>query len=157
MVVVICVFLRGSLVPKGFFSTCQVRVARFYQSCFSFFFSFFFFFSFSSSFSSPTLFLAKPLCQLRIALCTAGPHPPGSENCVHGWTSFARVRSQCAPLDLDQRVRSKCAPRDLFRQGPIAVCTASDLNRQGPMAVCTAGPPSICSQNVRTYVKLNAR
>ena len=137
------VFFSGAALYLRFFSTCQVRVARFYQSCFSFFFSFFFF-SFSSSFSSPILFLAKPLCQLRIALCTAGPHPPGSENCVHGWTSSARVRSQCGSVDLDQRVRSQCAPRDLFRQGPIAVCTASDLNRQGPMAVCTAGPPSIC-------------
>ena len=61
-----------------------------------------------------------------IAVCTAGPQPQGSDRSVHRgpqpqgsdrsvhpWTSTARIRSQCAPLD---------------------------LNRKDPIAVCTAGP-----------------
>ena len=127
-----------------YFPTCQVRVARFYH--YSFYFSFFYFFSlfsFSAS-SSPaplrrakglanplsqvTKCLATPLRQLRIAVCTAGPQPPGSDRSaqpptagphppgsdrnaqppgsdrnVHRWTSSARVRAQCAPLDLNRQ------------------------------------------------------
>ena len=146
-----------------------MRVARFYQN------------SFSSSFSSSPILFAKclanclrqasrqssspsvssrrlgnPLCQVRIAVCTAGPHPSGSDRNVHRWTSAARVRAPSA------------AP-DCSRQGPSAVCTAGphrsvhrwtssarvrwqcaplDLNRQGPIAVYTAGlqlPGSYCS------------
>ena len=65
--------------------------------------------NFPRQFSSPILFaklLANPLRQLRIAVCTAGPHPPGSERNVHRWTSSV-------------------APLDLICQGPSAVCTAA--------------------------------
>ena len=60
----------------------------------------------SSPSVSPILFakcLANPFRQLGIAVCTAGPHPPGSDRSVHRWTSSARVRSQCAPLDLNRQ------------------------------------------------------
>ena len=85
----------------------QVRVARFYQNSFSFS-------------SWPILFaklLANPVRQLQIAVSTAGPQPKGSERSEQWWTSTAKVRAQCAPLDLN-------------RQGPIAVRTAG--HQRGP-------------------------
>ena len=86
----------------------------------------------SSPSVSPILFaklLANPLRQLRIAVCTAGPHPPGSDRSVHRWTSTkgsdrsvhrgtfsARVRSQCALLVTSTaKVRWQSAPLDLHR------------------------------------------
>ena len=48
-----------------------------------------------------------------LAVCTPGPQPQGPDRSVHPWTSTARIRSQCAPLD---------------------------FNRKDPIAVCTAGP-----------------
>ena len=80
--------------------------ARFYQNSFSS--------SSSSSFSfssSPILFASSgwqcaamdPIRQGPMAVCTAGPHPPGSDCGVHRWTSSPRVRSQCAPLDLNRQ------------------------------------------------------
>ena len=137
-----------------FFPTCQVRVVTFYHSCSSS--------SFLPSFlpsslprqSSSPMFFANLLRQsaspilsgkLRIAVCI-----PGSDRSVHPWTSTARIRSQCAPLDLNRkdpiavctpepqpqgsdrsvhpwtstaRIRSQCAPLDLNRKDPIAVCT----------------------------------
>ena len=98
-----------------FFPTCQVRVVRFYESCFAFFFFLFFFFLLfdSSSFSLPDI-----NCQLTIAvdndrLCTAtasclsvytqclyrtvpiglgsaGPQPTSPQRCGKSWTSTAR-------------------------------------------------------------------
>ena len=70
----------------------------------------------SSSFLLPPCFLprqsASPILsgQLRIAVCTPGPQPQGSPRSVHPWTSTARIRTQCASLDLN-------------RKDPIAVCT----------------------------------
>ena len=40
------------------------------------------------------------ICQGPIALCTAGPHRPGSDRSVHRWTSSASSGSQCAPLEI---------------------------------------------------------
>ena len=45
----------------------------------------------------PILFtkcLANPPRQLRIAVSTAGPQPPGSDRSEHRWTSTARARAQ---------------------------------------------------------------
>ena len=83
--------------------------------------------------------------------CTPGPQPQGYPRNVHTWTSTARIRSQCASLDLNRkdpiavctpgpqpqgsdrsvhpwtstaRIRSQCAPLDLNRKDPIAMCTA---------------------------------
>ena len=58
-------------------------------------------------------------------MCTPGPQPQGSDRSVHPWTSTARIRSQCAPLDLNSK-------------DPIAVCTL-DLNRKDPIAACIPG------------------
>ena len=88
-----------------FFPTCQVRVARFYQN---------FSFSSSSSFSfssSPILFVSRqsysspsfsPIL-FASSGSQCGPHPPGSDRSVRRWISTARVRSQCAPLDLNRQ------------------------------------------------------
>ena len=122
-----------------FFPTCQVRVVRFYHSCSS------------SSFLPPSsllpsspIFIANLLRQsaspilsgkLRIAVCTPGPQPQGSDRSVHPWTSTARIRSQCAlgpqlqgsersvhPWTSTARIPSQCAHLDLNRKDPIAVC-----------------------------------
>ena len=144
-----------------FFPTCKVRVARFYQN-YSAFFSFF-----SSSPSSPILFakclvspilFMNPLRQVSRqsaspsvspilfassgSQCTAGPHPPGSDRSVHRRTASAKVRSQCAPLDL-------------IRQGPIAVCTAgphpAQPDRRAHRLTSTA------KQNAKKYARIIAR
>ena len=98
-----------------FFPTCQVKVVRFYHSCSS---SFLLPSFLPSLLPSSPIFIANLLRQsaspslsgkLRIAVCTPGPQPQGSDRSVHPWTSTARIRSQCAPLDLN-------------RKDPIAVC-----------------------------------
>ena len=107
-----------------------MRVVRFYHSCSSSASASAA--SSSSSFLLPPCFLprqsASPILsgQLRIAVCTPGPQPQGSPRSVHPWTSTARIRSQCASLDLnrkDSRIQSQCARLDLNRKDPIAVCT----------------------------------
>ena len=51
------------------------------------------------------------------AVCTPGPHPPGSDRSVHRGASSARVRSQCALLVTSTaRVRWQSAPLDPNRQ-----------------------------------------
>ena len=75
------------------FPTCQVRVARSYQSCSSS--------SPSYLSSSPILFanlLVNPLRQP-----SRQSFSPAPDRSVHRWTSSARVRSQCAPLDLNRQ------------------------------------------------------
>ena len=150
--------LQGWVDVFYLFPTCQVRVVRFYHSCSSSASAA----SSSSSFLLPPCFLPRqsssPICfadlvwpapDLRV--CTPGPQPQGSDRSVHPWTSTARIRSQCASLDLNRkdpiavcipgpqpqgsdrsvhrwtstaRIRSQCAPLDLNRKDPIAVCTA---------------------------------
>ena len=116
-----------------FLSTCQVRVVRFYHSCSS-----------SSFLPPPSLLPSSPIFFADLVW-------PAPDRSVHPWTSTARIRSQCAPLDLNRkdpiavctpgpqsqgsersvhpwtstaRIRSQCAPLDLNRKDPIAVCTA---------------------------------
>ena len=163
----------GAWLEGSFFPTCQVRVVRFYHSCSSS--------SSSSSFlpssllpsspifianlhrqsSSPIFFAnllhqsASPILsgQLRIAVCTPGPQPQRSDRSVHPWTSTARIRSQCAPLDLNRKDPSAvCTPGPQPQGSPRSVhpwtstarirsqCASLDLNRKDPIAACTPGP-----------------
>ena len=112
------------------FSTCQVRVVRFYVSCRAVLLS-----------SSPLLFLLLLLnrecrlaefpcrtstasvgrqcsppdfnCQLRMAVFPAGPQPPvldGSVPCQASTTSFG---GQCSPPDLNCQLRTAVFPPNL--------------------------------------------
>ena len=101
------------------------------------------------------------------AVCTPGPQPQGSprsvhpcrtstarsERSVHPWTSTARIRAQCAPLDLNCKdPLAVCTPGPQPQGSDRSVhpwtstarirsqCAVLDLNRKDPIAVCTAGP-----------------
>ena len=119
-----------------FFPTCKVRVARFYQNCFS---SFSFF-----SFSSPILFakcLGNPLCQASrqsSRQASRQSSSPAPDRSVHCWTSSARFRSQHWHCCWTSSARVR-APLDFICQGPSAVCTGGPHSPR-PIAVCTAGP-----------------
>ena len=171
---VCCVLLlRGEVL---FFPTCQVRVVRFYHSCSSSSAS-------ASAASSPSSFLLPPCFlprqsaspivsgQLRIAVCTPGPQPQGSPRSVHPWTSTARIRSQCASLDLNCKDPiAVCTPgpqpqgsdRSVHRWTSTArirsQCALLDLNRKDPIAVCTAGPqPDSLPDKIHKHTISNTR
>ena len=171
-----------------FFPTCQVRVVRFYHSCSassssSFLPSFLPSFrpsvlpsfrpSFLPSFLPPSsllpsspIFIANLLRQSASPICFADLVWQAPDRSVQPWTSTARIRSQCAPLDLNRKDPiAVCTPGPQPQGSERSVhpwnqpqgsdrsvhpwtstarirsqCASLDLNRKDPIAVCTAGP-----------------
>ena len=144
-----------------------MRVVRFYHSCSSA--------SFLPSFlanllanlhrqSSSPIFIANLLRQSASPICFADLVWQAQKSSVHPWTSSARIRSQCAPLDLNRKdpiavctpqpqgSEPVCTPGPQPQGSPRSVhtwtstarirsqCASLNLNRKDPIAVCTAGP-----------------
>ena len=86
-----------------FFPTCQVRVVRFYQSCFFFRASSSSISSSSSSSQSRSQWAQPDLhCERQIPVGTAGPPPRAQDPSGHCRTSTATSRSQWALPDLNR-------------------------------------------------------